>query len=107
MIARMQQTATGSLKESPPLASLIREPARSSAPHPPLTPVSLKRLPKTNPHHAVTAGRIAGLKIHRPLKACGFDPHSGHQLSASTDSIRMKGLLDSFADSGGGQVSSG
>jgi len=31
------------------------------------------------PHHAVTAGRIAGLKIHRPLKSCGFDPHPGHQ----------------------------
>ena len=31
------------------------------------------------PHHAVTSGRIAGLKICRPLKACGFDPHPGHQ----------------------------
>jgi hypothetical protein len=27
--------------------------------------------------------------------------------SVSIDSLRMEGLLDSFADSGGGQVSSG
>ena len=24
-------------------------------------------------------GRRSGLKIHRPLKSCGFDPHPGHQ----------------------------
>ncbi len=29
-------------------------------------------------------GRRAGLKIQFPLKECGFDPHSGHQLRILT-----------------------
>lgn len=68
----------------------------------------VRRPPAHRPDGGI--GRRNGLKIRRPLKACGFDPHSGHQRQVGTcldNLVLVRGLRASIDPPGSLTGSSG